>query len=31
MKLIKVTACKKVYADDFHDDTKALQCCIDET
>ncbi len=30
MKFIKVTHCKDVYADGIHDDTIALQSCIDE-
>ncbi len=30
MKFIKVTDSKNVYADGIHDDTKALQACIDE-
>ena len=30
MKFVKVTDCKNVYADGIHDDTKALQFCIDK-
>lgn len=30
MNFIKVTDCEKVFADGIHDDTKALQACIDK-
>ena len=30
MNFIKVTDCEKVFADGIHDDTKALQSCIDK-